>query len=101
MEVFSTLLTAPAIIAVVNLLKKYGLSSNWAPIVSIVLGGLFGVVVVFATGLPLVDLPATIMMGVIAGLTASGGYDVAVTVGNQKETDTHIDTQIVVPSEEF
>lgn len=100
MEIFSTLLTAPAIIAVVNLLKRYGLSSNWAPIVSVVLGGLFGVVVVFATGLPMVDLPTTIMMGIVAGLTASGGYDVAATIGNHRES-SDFDDQIIVLTDEF
>lgn len=82
MDWVTTFLTAPAIMATVNLLKKYGLPSDWAPIVSLVAGAAFGVLVWFLMGMgPVAVLTQFIVAGLAAGLTASGFYDAAVTVG--------------------
>lgn len=86
MDWVATFLTAPAIMAVVNLLKKYGLSSDWAPAVSLVVGAIFGVLVWFLMGMgPVTVLTHFIVAGVAAGLTASGLYDASVTVGENKQ----------------
>ena len=82
MDWVTTFLTAPAIMATVNLLKKYGLPSDWAPIVSLVAGAAFGVLVWFLMGMgPVAVLTQFIVAGLAAGMTASGLYDTAVTVG--------------------
>ena len=82
MDWVTTFLTAPAIMATVNLLKKYGLPSDWAPLVSLVIGALFGALVWFLMGMgPVAVLTQFIVAGLAAGLTASGFYDAAVTVG--------------------
>lgn len=82
MDWVTTFLTAPAIMATVNLLKKYGLPSDWAPIVSLVAGAAFGVLVWFLMGMgPVAVLTQFIVAGLAAGLTASGLHDTAVTVG--------------------
>lgn len=82
MDWVTTFLTAPAIMATVNLLKKYGLPSDWAPIVSLVAGAAFGVLVWFLMGMgPVAVLTQFIVAGLAAGLTASGLYDAAATVG--------------------
>ena len=82
MDWVATFLTAPAIMATVNLLKKYGLPSDWAPIVSLVVGALFGVLVWFLMGMgPISVLTSFVVAGLASGLTASGFYDAAVTVG--------------------
>lgn len=82
MDWVATFLTAPAIMATVNLLKKYGLPSDWAPIVSLVAGAAFGVLVWFLMGMgPVAVLTQFVVAGLAAGMTASGLYDTAVTVG--------------------
>lgn len=82
MDWVTTFLTAPAIMATVNLLKKYGLPSDWAPLVSLVIGALFGVLVWFLMGMgPISVLTSFVVAGLASGLTASGLYDAAVTVG--------------------
>ena len=82
MDWVTTFLTAPAIMATVNLLKKYGLPSDWAPIVSLVAGAAFGVLVWFLMGMgPVAVLTQFVVAGLAAGMTASGLYDTAVTVG--------------------
>lgn len=82
MDWVATLLTAPAIMATVNLLKKYGLPSDWAPLVSLVIGALFGALVWFLMGMgPISVFTSFVVAGLTSGLTASGLYDAAVTVG--------------------
>ena len=81
MDFISILIAAPAVLAVVNLLKNYGLPTKWAPVVSILAGGVLGAVASYLQTGGFDSLPMHIMLGLVTGLTASGVYDVAVTVG--------------------
>ena len=92
MDFISMLVAAPAILAVVNLCKNYGLPSKWAPVVSILAGGVLGAIASYLQTGGFDALPAHILMGLVTGLTASGVYDVAVTVGTP---GTHVEVQTV------
>jgi hypothetical protein len=79
MEVVTLLATIPAILALVNLGKRFGLTAKWATLAAVLLG----------VGLNLADyaLAGTgwyeyAAQGLILGLSAAGLYDVASTVGN-------------------
>lgn len=69
-------LAVPVIIGIVEAIKKIGLSSTWAPIVSILLG----MVVYFFWGEAFVA--ENLFTGLVAGLTASGLYSGVKTVVN-------------------
>ena len=92
MDFISMLIAAPAVLAVVNLLKSYGLPSKWAPVVSILVGGVLGAIASYLQTGGFDSLPMHIMLGLVTGLTASGVYDVAVTVGTP---GTHVEVQTV------
>ena len=62
------LLTIPAVVAMVEALKMAGLSSKFAPIVSILLGLIMGMIFVPGT------LIASAGVGILIGLSASGIY---------------------------
>lgn len=62
------LLTIPAVLAIVEALKMAGLPSKFAPIVSIVLGMVMGMIFLSGT------LVATAGVGILIGLSASGLY---------------------------
>lgn len=67
-----TLLTAPAILALVNLLKNVGLSGRWSALVAVALGVLIACVEAYAPA----EVVQTISQGLICGLGAAGLYDV-------------------------
>lgn len=80
MDFATTILTAPAIIAAVNFLKKqFGLSGDWASLAAVLIGILFGVVThgMEAGWTPDKEMAAQAIVGFILGLGASGIYDVA------------------------
>lgn len=65
--------TAPAVLALVNLLKGLGLSGRWSALVAVLLG-----VAITAGGAYLPsDVWQTIAEGLVLGLAAAGLYDVA------------------------
>lgn len=68
-----TLLTGPAILGLVNVLKRIGLPEKWAPLVAIALGVTVALVEAYAPA----DLVRAIAGGIIAGLSATGFYDIA------------------------
>lgn len=57
------------VLALTEVVKYLGLSSKYAPLVSVIIGATFGYF--FAT---FGNLPYNILAGVLAGLTASGFY---------------------------
>ena len=65
--------TVPAVLALVNLLKKAGLPAAAAPVVSLVVG----VLAVFAAQHADVVWVKTLSEGLILGLAAAGVYDIA------------------------
>ena len=66
------LATVPAVLALVNLLKKAGLPAAAAPVVSLVIG----VLAVFAAQHADVAWVKTLSEGLILGLAAAGVYDI-------------------------
>ena len=71
-ETAITLLTAPAILALVNLTKSLGLSGKWSALVAVALGVLIACVEAYAPA----EAVQTISQGLICGLGAAGLYDV-------------------------
>lgn len=92
MDFISMLIAAPAVLAVVNLFKNYGLPNKWAPVASILVGGILGAVASYLQTGGFDALSVHVLMGLVTGLTASGVYDVAVTVGTP---GTHVEVQTV------
>ena len=80
MDYITTLIAAPAILAIVNLAKRYGLTEKWAPLAAIVAGGILGTVASFLQTNTI--NPEHVIFGFITGFAASGLYDIAATVGN-------------------
>ena len=72
-ETALTLLSAPAILALVNLAKSVGLPSRWAALAAVILGVGVALLEYYAP----VDVVQTIAGGLIVGLGAAGLYDVA------------------------
>lgn len=86
METIVTIATVPAVIALVTLAKDLGLPSKLAPLVSVLLG----------VGLTVLDALATtgvgnwyqiISTGIILGLSASGLYDGARIIGENRQSE--------------
>lgn len=72
-ETALTLLSAPAILALVNLAKGVGLPGRWAALAAVVLGVGVACLERYAP----VDVVQTVTGGLIVGLGAAGLYDVA------------------------
>lgn len=68
----SILLTVPAIVALTNLVKRTGLPSRLAPLVSVLAGVAVACGDAYSTGSGYLDAVAR---GIVLGLTASGLYD--------------------------
>lgn len=75
MDLIATLVSVPAIVGAVNLLKTYGLPSQWAPVLSVVFGGVFAAVASYVQYGSFDNIAAMIMVGIVTGLSASGVYD--------------------------
>lgn len=83
-ESIVTVASIPAILALVNLAKQFGVAGKWAALLSVVLG--IGLQVADATlAVDAVLTPQTIYSaaatGLVLGLSAAGLYDVAATIG--------------------
>lgn len=70
-EVALTLLTAPAILALVNLTKTLGVSGRWSALIAVSLGVTIALTEYYAPA----DLVQTVATGLIVGLGAAGLYD--------------------------
>lgn len=88
MDWAATLLTAPANLAIVNLLKGLGLPSKFAPLASVVIGAVFGLAVTFLQTGGFESAAAFVMTGILTGLTASGLYDVTATIASKPTGET-------------
>lgn len=71
-EIAITLLSAPAILALVNLAKSLGLSGKWSALVAVTLGVAIACLQAYAPA----EVVQTISQGLICGLGAAGLYDV-------------------------
>lgn len=69
--------TVPATLAMVNLIKSFGLASKFAPAVSILVGILFSILGSWSTGGT--NISQVIITGIILGMSASGFYDASAT----------------------
>lgn len=69
-----TLVSVPAILALVNLAKGLGLSGKWAALVAVVLGAGLAVAQGQLGALPWFQ---DLIQGVLLGLSAAGLYDIA------------------------
>lgn len=76
MDWIATIVSVPAILAAVNILKSRGLPTNWAPIIAIAFGALFGAAASYIQSQSFDNMPSAILFGIITGLSASGIYDV-------------------------
>lgn len=74
-ETALTLLTAPAILALVNLFKGLGLGGRWPALVAVLLGVLIACIEHYAPA----DAVQTVSAGLVVGLGAAGLYDVGKT----------------------
>ncbi len=83
MEAVTVLATAPAILALVNLAKRFGLSGAWCALLAVILGVVLSVADALLAGRPV--LPAS-AAGLLLGLGAAGLYDVAATIGGDTYT---------------
>ena len=72
MDAALTITTVPAVLAIVNLLKGFGLSGKWAALVAVVVA----VTLVMGEAYISVELWQNISTALILGLSASGLYDV-------------------------
>lgn len=89
-DITTTLLSVPAIVAVVNILKGVGLPGPWAPVASLAIGALFGAVTSLV-GLTTMPLAASIITGFLLGMAASGIHDVAGRIAPSSPTDVKVD----------
>lgn len=74
METAVTLASVPAIMALVNLAKPFGVSGKWAALLAVVLGAALSALDAVATGGNLYTATVT---GCVLGLSAAGLYDTA------------------------
>lgn len=76
MDILNTLLSVPAVVAIVQLGKAFGLAGKWALAAAIVVAVALNVVsYLWSTS----GLFAAIVAGLLLGLSAAGLYDVAKT----------------------
>lgn len=83
MEAVFTIATVPAILALVQLAKDFGLQGRWATLLAVVLGILLNVAVVFLGEEAWFQAAAA---GLILGLSAAGLYDIAKVASTKPET---------------
>lgn len=73
MDPIITLATVPAVVALVNLAKAFGVTGKWSALAAVVLG----VGISLATTYADADVVRTVSDGLILGLGAAGLYDVS------------------------
>lgn len=83
MEEAVTLATVPAILALVNLAKSFGISGKWATLLAVILGMAISVIEAVASGGAIYPAAAT---GLVLGLSASGLYDATAALQPSKPT---------------
>ena len=74
MEIVATVASVPAVIAIVNVLKEFGVTGKWATLAAVLVG------VALAVTVHLFGNDATFqsaMQGLLIGLGAAGLYDLA------------------------
>ena len=64
------------LIGLIEALKRMGLSTRLAPVVTVALGATFNVVVELTVGTAAEHLVHALLTGLVVGLTAAGLYDV-------------------------
>ena len=90
MEIVTTLATIPAILALVNLAKTWGVTGKWSALLAVILGLVLSLADYgFLTEDPLTRSGWYIAAatGLILGLSAAGLYDVAATISGPKEAE--------------
>lgn len=85
---FIALGSVPILIGLVQILKKAVPSDKWYGLVSIVLGIIINVLIVWALGgITAISMVAAGLNGIVAGLAASGAYSTGQTI-TKDETKT-------------
>ena len=82
METITTLATVPAVLALVNLAKQFGLRGKWATLTAVLLGILLACA---QTYLP-AGILTTLTTGLTLGLGAAGLYDLTPTPTSSAKT---------------
>lgn len=88
MDTLTTILSVPAVLAIVELAKKFGVVGKWALLLAVVVAVALNVASYLwsASG-----LYAAIVAGLLLGLAAAGLYDAAKTAAPQKLSGTMIE----------
>jgi len=82
MDTLNTVLSVPAVVAIVELLKSFGVSGKWALAAAVLVAVALNVAAyLWSTS----GLYAAIVAGILLGLSAAGLYDVAKTAAPAKE----------------
>ena len=96
METLTLLATAPAILALVNLAKSFGVAGRWSAALAVVLG----------VGLSVTDglygaepLYGWIAGGLLLGLGVSGLYDLATLVSGKSAQPSDLEHVVVLPAD--
>lgn len=79
MDAVITFAVIPATVGLVNILRGLGVPRQWLPVLSVVIG------IVLQTAHQGISVD-NVLLGLVLGLSASGSYDMALTVGNPKPT---------------
>lgn len=76
MDTLSTILSVPAVVAIVTLCKSFGVTGKWSLLAALVVAVLLNVATyLWSTS----GLYAAVVAGILLGLSAAGLYDVAKT----------------------
>lgn len=82
MDTLSTILSVPAVVAIVTLLKSFGVVGKWAMLAALVVAIALNVAAyLWGTS----GLFAAVVAGILLGLSAAGLYDLAKTAAPTKE----------------
>lgn len=95
-DAITTVATVPAILAIVNLLKRAGMSDKLSPFIAILLGIGINVSVLYFGE---TEWFKAASQGLILGMSAAGVYDISVTAGAKKEV-VNVGSTSVYPQEE-
>lgn len=95
-DAITTVATVPAILAIVNLLKRAGMSDKLSPFIAILLGIGINVSILYFGE---TEWFKAASQGLILGMSAAGVYDISVTAGAKKEV-MNVGPTSVYPQEE-
>lgn len=96
-DAITTVATVPAILAIVNLLKRAGMSDKLSPFIAILLGIGINVSVLYFGE---TEWFKAASQGLILGMSAAGVYDISVTAGAKKKEVVNVGPTSVYPQEE-